>query len=268
VTLKGAEGVALGWLDETGVGARGADGTKGRTAPSSPDGCVAGVERGGAPDGRNGGCAGVCDAGANSGTPDVGEGGVAVAAAVLRSIDSGRDRGATGTSVERGAGGGAAGRGTAGAGNDDAAEGRCTGSPKIAWSQPLFACGVGRGGVDDGSFDVGDGRWLPAGAVLCPVGAGIEITPPQTEQRARTPDGGTFAGSTRKIERQSGQLTFIHSLRSFAARVSQEAPAELHVRHFAYPQYKPSQAGSWRRFSSLSQVGSPGGRRSMYVGGL
>jgi len=34
----------------------------------------------------------------------------------------------------------------------------------------------------------------------------MEITPPQTEQRARTPAGGTFAGSTRKIERQSGQL--------------------------------------------------------------
>ncbi len=260
--LKGAGGVALGWLDATGVGARGADGTKGRTAPSPADGCVAGVGRGGAPDGRKGGCAGVCDAGVNSGTPDVGEGGVAVAAAVLRSMDSGRGRGEVGTSVDRGAGGGGA------AGNDGVLGGRGTGSPKIAWSQPLFACVAGRGGVGEGSFEVGDGRWLPAGGVLCPVGAGIEITPPQTEQRARTPPGGTFAGSTRKIERQSGQLTFIHSLRSFAARVSQEAPAELHVRHFVYPQYKPSQAGSWRRFSSLSQVGSPAGRRSMYVGGL
>jgi hypothetical protein len=260
VALNGAGGVALGWLDATGVDARGAAGTKGRTAPSPADGCVAGVGRGGAPDGRNGGCAGVCDAGANPGTPDVGEGGVAVADAVLRSIDSGRGLGAAGASAERAAGGGAA-------GNDGATGGRCTGSPKIAWSQPLFPCGVGRGGVGDGSFDCGDGRWLPAGGVFCPVGAGIEITPPQTEQRARTPAGGTFAGSTLKIERQSGQLTFIHSLRSFSARVSQEAPAELHVRHCVYQQYKPSREGSWRRSSSLSQVGSPAGPRSMYAGG-
>ncbi len=34
------------------------------------------------------------------------------------------------------------------------------------------------------------------------------ITPPQTEQRARTPAEGTFAGSTRKTERHSGQETF------------------------------------------------------------
>ena len=36
----------------------------------------------------------------------------------------------------------------------------------------------------------------------------IVITPPQTEHRARTAVGGTFAGSTRKTERHSGQETF------------------------------------------------------------
>jgi hypothetical protein len=35
------------------------------------------------------------------------------------------------------------------------------------------------------------------------------MTPPQTEQRARTPVAGTLAGSTRKMERHSGQVTFI-----------------------------------------------------------
>lgn len=45
----------------------------------------------------------------------------------------------------------------------------------------------------------------------------MEITPPQTEQRARTPVAGTFAGSTRKTERHSGQETVIVSiLRSHA----------------------------------------------------
>jgi len=38
--------------------------------------------------------------------------------------------------------------------------------------------------------------------------AEIVITPPQTEQRARTAADGTFAGSTRKTERHSGQETF------------------------------------------------------------
>lgn len=208
----------------------------------------------------------------NSGSPDAGDGGVAVAAAVVRSIDSGRGRGAAGTSADHGCGGGPAGREAEGAdedgADDDGAVGvRCAVSPNIAVFQSLFG-GVGRGAACAGSLEDGEVRWLPVDGVLCPVGAGIEITPPQTEQRARTPAGGTFAGSTRKIERQSGQLTFIHSLRSFAARVSQEAPAELHVHHFVCPQYKPSQAGSSRMFSSRSQVGSPAGRRSMYGGGL
>src|SRR5687768_16627143 len=38
------------------------------------------------------------------------------------------------------------------------------------------------------------------------------MIPLQTEHRAFTPVGGTFAGSTRKTERQSGQLTFISEL--------------------------------------------------------
>jgi hypothetical protein len=34
------------------------------------------------------------------------------------------------------------------------------------------------------------------------------MTPPQTEQRARTPSGGTLDGSTRKTDLHSGQETF------------------------------------------------------------
>ncbi|HYB41746.1 MAG TPA: hypothetical protein VEL75_08260 [Candidatus Methylomirabilis sp.] len=39
----------------------------------------------------------------------------------------------------------------------------------------------------------------------------IAITPPQTEQRARMPLIGTLAGSTRKIDPHSGQVTFMRA---------------------------------------------------------
>ena len=42
----------------------------------------------------------------------------------------------------------------------------------------------------------------------------MEMTPPQTEHRARTLAAGSLSGSTRKTERHSGQTTFIPSLRS------------------------------------------------------
>jgi hypothetical protein len=44
-------------------------------------------------------------------------------------------------------------------------------------------------------------------AATAPGGA-IVITPPHTEQRARTPTVGTFDGSTRKTDRHSGHDTF------------------------------------------------------------
>lgn len=78
-------------------------------------GRVAGGTKGGPEDGVNGGASGGLNGAgsgaANSGKPDDGDGGVAVAAAVVRSIDSGRERGAAETSVLRiwgGAGGDAA----------------------------------------------------------------------------------------------------------------------------------------------------------------
>ena len=44
-----------------------------------------------------------------------------------------------------------------------------------------------------------------------PPAPAIVITPPQTEQRARATAMGTLAGSTRKTERHSGQVTFMPS---------------------------------------------------------
>src|SRR6266542_6263937 len=43
-------------------------------------------------------------------------------------------------------------------------------------------------------------------------GAGTWMIPLHTEQRARTPPAGTFAGSTRKTEEHSGHVTFTCSL--------------------------------------------------------
>ena len=172
---------------------------------------VAGVNGGtgavGAGRGVNGGTGG---GDANSGRPLAGEGGVAVA--VTGPLSVGRlVRGAAGTSAARGgcgAGlcmGGAAGVCRAGAENGGV-------------SQPADAEG-GVAGPDclPRSAGVADGvgvRGAPVVGVAWPVGAGIVITPLQTEHLARTPAGGTFAGSTRKMERQSGQLTFIRSLQS------------------------------------------------------
>jgi len=184
-------------------------GVAGRAPPGTKGG-AAGAPYGSAAGGVNGGTAG---GGVNSGKPEVGEGGVAVAAAEARSMDSGLDLGPPCTSEARGLGAaGAAGR--CAGGTDDA---RWPELLKGAGSQPSCACGVERERACDADSEAeAPARGEPVTGVVWPVGAGMGITPPQTEQRALTPTVGTLAGSTRKIERQSGQLTFIHPLQSSA----------------------------------------------------
>jgi hypothetical protein len=150
----------------------------------------------------------------NSGKPDAGEGGVAVAAALLRSTGSGL-AGAEGVGL------GAAAGGTDRVGVTVPVS-RGGGAEKIPSFQVLrgVGVGVGRDAAGEGSLVPIAVALLPDGGVACPVGAGIEMTPLQTEQRARTPLGGTLEGSTRKIDLQSGQLTFIQPLQSCGCRVS------------------------------------------------
>jgi len=141
------------------------------------------------PGGRDGTNVGAAGGVLNSGSPPLGDGGVAVA---VIGPDSDRWRG-------------------------------------IAGDSPVLAGFGGDGGVKGGAEGVLNGaegcaggvavRGDAATGVVTPLGAGMVITPLQTEHRARTPLGGTLAGSTRKIERQSGQLTFIHFLRSCERRV-------------------------------------------------
>jgi hypothetical protein len=81
--------------------------------------------------------------------------------------------------------------------------------------------GVAGIGVRTGGGDVGSGIGVTTVATVVTLGiaagpnsSSIElpaprmITPPHTEQRARTPVAGIRVGSTRNTERHSGQETF------------------------------------------------------------
>jgi len=64
--------------------------------------------------------------------------------------------------------------------------------------------------LDSAGVDRADASLYPVGANSSSIElpAPIVITPPQTEQRARRPSSGIFAGSTRKTDRHSGHETF------------------------------------------------------------
>ncbi len=105
----------------------------------------------------------------------------------------------------------------------------CEGAGGAAAAPPCDAnaecIGCGGVGIDTGgrggSGADTDGRWRGGVTVDCDVGAEavksssmrprspIAITPPHTEHRARTPASGILAGSTRKTELHSGQVTFM-----------------------------------------------------------
>jgi hypothetical protein len=140
----------------------------------------------------------------------------------------GDDGGANGDM--RGGTGGAAGGAAAGAGAADAdGAGAGTTGMRVGVSRdcaPNPAC-IGCGGVGietggrGGSGAETDGRWRAGVCAVCGEGADavksssirprspMAITPPHTEQRARTPASGIFAGSTRNTELHSGQVTFM-----------------------------------------------------------
>jgi hypothetical protein len=114
-------------------------------------------------------------------------------------------------SVADGAAADAAGEG-AGGGNTDAAADDAAGVGADMATAGLVPagvygrCGVGRDGRDPAAATA------PNDAGVTEIGSeppAMAITPPHTEQRARTPVAGTFAGSTRKTDRQSGQETVI-----------------------------------------------------------
>jgi len=111
----------------------------------------------------------------------------------------------------------------------DVRGGGCVAAPDCAANAACIGCGgvgIDTGGRGGSGADT-DGRWRGGVTASCDAdadaGAGAEavksssmrprspiaITPPHTEQRARTPARGIFAGSTRNTELHSGQVTFM-----------------------------------------------------------
>jgi len=107
------------------------------------------------------------------------------------------------------------------------------------------------------------------GAVAIPGGAGANsssigdpaptmMTPPHTEQRARTPSDGTFVGSTRKTELHSGHETFTCPSRLRFRLAHPPRPVEPGRRMRPEPcrcggrSSTPIPATSWRSSSSRS----------------
>jgi len=96
-------------------------------------------------------------------------------------------------------------------------------APPCAAKLACIGCGgvgIETGGRGESGAAI-DGRWRAGVCAGCGAGADavksssmrprspIAITPPHTEQRARTPASGILAGSTRKTELHSGQVTFM-----------------------------------------------------------
>ena len=75
------------------------------------------------------------------------------------------------------------------------------------------AVGAGAAGRGAAAAGTGAGRcgaaWGATWGAPFADSATMLMTPPHTEQRARMPAEGTFAGSTRNMDRHSGHVTFI-----------------------------------------------------------
>ena len=198
-----------------GLGADGADGSRvggvsGGTEIAATGAAGVGVRGGGSGDaGTTGaGAAGVGRSG-GSDAPSAGNGAAGVGT-----------RGAAGGVGTLGAAGGVTRWEAIGVTGRDAAAGVC-----------LFCGGTnGPGGVRRGANaspigSTGVGR---RGGCVAAIPTGL--TPPQAEQRARTPPSGTFAGSTLKTVEHCGQLTFITGLHSrFFLRCLPRTAAACHL---------------------------------------
>src|SRR5690606_11816821 len=122
--------------------------------------------------------------------------------------------------------------------------------------------GAAGGGGGGGGLATGAatrlGTWGAAGGgggADTEAGAGAEsgrrtaISPPHTEQRARTPRSGTLAGSTRNTVAHCGQVTFIGSLTGFAHRGHWGRCGSRDRRAGGRPR-TPNPAATWRNSSS------------------
>lgn len=85
------------------------------------------------------------------------------------------------------------------------------------------------------------------------------MTAPHTEHRARTPSGGTFAGSTLNTDWHSTHETFNDPPTRLLVRPAETACLPR-VHHHDDPQSRRTPAGSWRSSSSPSRAHSPAPR--------
>ncbi len=136
--------------------------------------------------------------------------GVSLAAAVGGAIAGGAGGG--GGAENAGCAGAGAVSDSSGASSNSSASGAASAADSSAIA--INAAFETRGGANGAIGRDGLSRVTEGAAVAAPAptstdsGSLTGITPPQTEQRARTPPSGTFAGSTRKTDRQSGHVTF------------------------------------------------------------
>ena len=100
------------------------------------------------------------------------------------------------------------------------------------------SCAGGSGAASAADSNIGAGTIATGGGINATLGRAIAsaaspnsgaetaMTPPHTEQRARTPPIGTLAGSTRNTDRQSGQVTFTAPPRRLSHWIRH--PADVH----------------------------------------
>lgn len=202
-----------------------ANGATPRLGPAG--GAGAGPERGEAAGGVRGGITGARRAGACG----VESGSLGLAGGV----------GATGFTDTGGGGGG--GCGGTGVGRGVSAGASPTGLAPTA-GVGLF----GAGGVARTAGVLARGGTAPA---ACPfASSATTITPPHTEQRARTLPSGTFAGSIRKTDRHSGHTTFTAPPSHRMHRPVPRRPPRVPFHPYAGRPYTRNPAGSWHSSSS------------------
>jgi len=234
--VLGAAGVCeIAGATALGMGGVGSDGRSGAEN---------GAGRGAAGDGAAGGGAAGADAagvpgrigGIIGGIIGAGRAGVGIDIGVAGAAGGGGITGVTGI-VGRGA--------TAGAANVGACGSAAAGGATPAVPRALIAA-----------------LGLAANSSSIELPAPTAMTPPQTEQRARTPAAGIFDGSTRKTDRHSGHETFTYRppLQSRFHVAALPEPIPRTARPSAGRSRTLSRVASWRSSSSPSPARSPAPR--------
>lgn len=180
----------------------GISGDAGAPIPPAANGDVVRGCGGGGMKGIAGGIGGVSGRVGGTGASDAGDGDDVKAGVGIRG-GAGGWTGSAGGVTTTGTGGGSGATSTARAGG-----GVTLGAGGMATGAEIRGGGGAVTAVPPPDANMGAAiGWAKSSFAISPPPTAI--TPPQTEQRVRTPACGTRAGSTRKTERHSGQVTFM-----------------------------------------------------------